>query len=73
MKKKSVVLILLVQIILSCANNTNNVVQTVAPNNILIQVEDKIEKITGKKINVSGFEDFNPELLKRILYVVNEL
>lgn len=32
-----------------------------------------LHTITGKKINVSGFEDFNPELLKRILYVVNEL
>ena len=32
-----------------------------------------LHTITGKKINVSDFEDFNPDLLKKIIYVVNEL
>ena len=32
-----------------------------------------LHTLTGKKINVSYFEDFNPELLKKIIYVVNEL
>lgn len=32
-----------------------------------------LHTITGKKINASYFEDFNPELLKKIIYAVNEL
>lgn len=32
-----------------------------------------LHTITGKKINASYFEDFNPELLKKINDVVNEL
>ena len=32
-----------------------------------------LHTITGKKINVSDFEDFNLELLKKIIYVVKEL
>lgn len=31
-----------------------------------------LHTITGKKINVSNFENFNPELLKKIICVVNE-
>lgn len=32
-----------------------------------------LHTITGKKNNASYFEDFNPELLKKIIYAVNEL
>ena len=31
-----------------------------------------LHTITGKKVHVSDFDDFNPELLKNIIYVVNK-
>lgn len=45
-------------------NNTNNVVQTVAPNNILTQLEDKIEKINQE--NKKDYKYYYNEIIKNI-------